>query len=128
MEEIGVDQQANPDAREVWYDGVDQDCDEGSDYDADGDGFDSDAYGGTDCDDADLTINTDGEEQLCNGIDDDCDESTSDGDPSIDTSKRCGFSCLTPEHGAVIEGSVLFAWQPSLTIGSLIYTDGSVRR
>ena len=43
----------NPDATEVWYDGVDADCDATSDYDADGDGYDSDAHGGTDEDDAD---------------------------------------------------------------------------
>ncbi len=40
-------------APEVWYDGVDSDCDGGSDYDQDGDGYDSDAHGGADCDDLD---------------------------------------------------------------------------
>ncbi|MEC8424085.1 MAG: MopE-related protein, partial [Myxococcota bacterium] len=39
----------NPDAAEVWYDGTDQDCDGASDLDADGDGYDSDAFGGADC-------------------------------------------------------------------------------
>jgi hypothetical protein len=42
-------------APETWYDGVDQDCNGGSDFDQDGDGFDSSSYGyGTsdDCDDA----------------------------------------------------------------------------
>ncbi|MCB9792047.1 MAG: hypothetical protein H6741_04915 [Alphaproteobacteria bacterium] len=43
----------NPDAPERWYDAVDQDCDGGSDYDADGDGFDSASHGGDDCDDGD---------------------------------------------------------------------------
>ena len=43
-----------PGAEEVWYDGIDQDCAEDSDDDADGDGHD--AYleaGGDDCDDTD---------------------------------------------------------------------------
>ena len=30
-----------PGATEVWYDGVDQDCDQASDFDQDGDGFDA---------------------------------------------------------------------------------------
>ena len=45
-----------PGAAETYYDGVDSNCDAGSDYDADGDGFDSDAHGGTDCNDTDATI------------------------------------------------------------------------
>ncbi|HCH61931.1 MAG TPA: hypothetical protein DFR83_03940, partial [Deltaproteobacteria bacterium] len=38
------------------YDGVDSDCDGASDYDADSDGYDSDAYSGEDCDDTDNTV------------------------------------------------------------------------
>ena len=39
----------HPGAEEVWYDGVDQNCDEASDYDQDGDGFENEE----DCDDTD---------------------------------------------------------------------------
>ena len=46
----------NPGASEIWYDGTDADCDDGSDYDADRDGSDSDSYGGEDCDDADASL------------------------------------------------------------------------
>ena len=38
------DPNINPLAHEIWYDGVDQDCD-GNDGDADGDGYDSEAVG-----------------------------------------------------------------------------------
>ena len=42
---------AHPGAPEVWYDGVDQACDGGSDFDQDGDGHDAVAYGGDDAND-----------------------------------------------------------------------------
>lgn len=45
-----------PGAAETWYDGVDQDCDDWSDYDADGDGHDSADYDGDDCDDGDPNV------------------------------------------------------------------------
>ncbi|MCB9760004.1 MAG: FG-GAP repeat protein [Alphaproteobacteria bacterium] len=44
-----------PGATDPWYDGVDSDCAEDSDFDQDGDGFDSDQYGGDDCEDTDAT-------------------------------------------------------------------------
>ena len=42
-----------PGAVELWYDGIEGDCAGGSDLDQDGDGYDSDAHGGDDCDDLD---------------------------------------------------------------------------
>ena len=54
-----ADGSVNPDATETWYDGVDADCDGASDYDADGDGVDSDEHSGTDCDDTDATLSQD---------------------------------------------------------------------
>jgi len=50
------DQSTHPGAEETWYDGIDQDCLGDSDYDADGDGWDSAAHGGTDCDDTDPDV------------------------------------------------------------------------
>ena len=47
------DSSVNPGAVETWYDGIDQDCDGAPEYDADGDGDPSDAYGGEDCEDTD---------------------------------------------------------------------------
>lgn len=67
-----ADPAVNPEAEEIWYDGVDQDCDGASDFDADGDGHDSDQYGGVDCDDTDPAVGPDAEERP-NERDDDCD-------------------------------------------------------
>jgi fibro-slime domain-containing protein/MYXO-CTERM domain-containing protein len=67
------DASVNPDATEVWYDGVDQDCDGASDYDQDGDGDDAEAYGGTDCDDLDATAYGGAVEVWYDGVDQDCD-------------------------------------------------------
>jgi MYXO-CTERM domain-containing protein len=47
------DPTVHPGAEETWYDGINQDCSLGSDYDADGDGHDASEYGGEDCDDND---------------------------------------------------------------------------
>lgn len=61
-----------PGAPDEPYDGVDADCAGDSDFDADGDGFDSDAYDGDDCDDANDQVFPGGTE-MCDGLDGDCD-------------------------------------------------------
>jgi hypothetical protein len=63
----------NPGADEVWYDGVDQDCAEDDDNDADGDGFVAMSQGGDDCADDNAGVNPDAVEVCNNGVDDDCD-------------------------------------------------------
>ena len=60
-------------ALEVWYDGVDQNCDGMSDFDQDGDGENSDLFGGVDCDDTDPFINTYALDTTQDGVDQDCD-------------------------------------------------------
>ncbi len=70
-----------PFAVDLWYDGVDQDCDGANDYDRDGDGYAWDAYGGDDCNDDDPNIHP-GEPEVCDDdIDQDCDG----------TSNACSF-------------------------------------
>lgn len=49
------DPEISPGEDEVWYDGIDADCDGESDYDADSDGYDHIDYGGEDCADTDPT-------------------------------------------------------------------------
>ncbi len=67
----------HPNAQEVPYDGLDNDCDEATlDDDLDQDGYgvlDEDGmYVGTDCEDLNAAINP-GVDEVCDGIDNDCD-------------------------------------------------------
>ncbi len=67
----------NPDAEEIVYNGIDDDCDENTlDDDLDQDGF----LLADDCNDQDSNINPDQTEIPYNGIDDDCNENTLDDD------------------------------------------------
>ena len=63
----------SPSATEIWYDGVDQNCDSQNDYDQDGDGQASDQHGGTDCNDTDPSSKLGGTEIPYDGKDQDCD-------------------------------------------------------
>ncbi len=64
-----------PGAKDAWYDGVDSDCAGDSDYDQDGDGYESSDHGGDDCADDDAYTNPDTEEICDDGVDNNCDGS-----------------------------------------------------
>ncbi len=76
----------NPAAEEQWYNGIDEDCDGASDFDQDGDGYDSVVHWedpenpnpetgqpGGDCQDVNPTMNPGEEEVWYDGKDADCD-------------------------------------------------------
>jgi hypothetical protein len=70
-----LDGAVNPGAGDVWYDGVDQDCDGADDFDQDGDGVPV----GEDCDDTNSAVNPEIPE-ICDTdkIDHDCDGDQND--------------------------------------------------
>ncbi|RME20736.1 MAG: hypothetical protein D6798_19815, partial [Deltaproteobacteria bacterium] len=85
----------HPGATETWYDGTDQDCDGASDFDADGDGFDTDTTGGDDCDDGRADVHPGATETWYDGTDEDCDGASdydADGD-GFDTDTTGGDDC-----------------------------------
>ncbi len=79
-----VDPARSPGATELWYDGVDQNCDGSSDYDADADGYDGSTWGGSDCADDESAIHP-GALELCEGTftDEDCDGLVNADDPDL---------------------------------------------
>ena len=84
-----TDATVNPGAVEVWYDGLDADCAGDSDYDADADGFDSDAHSGTDCDDTDASVYVGAADAWYDGVDSDCAgnsdfDADADGDDAVE--------------------------------------------
>ncbi|MFT6161789.1 MAG: hypothetical protein ACJA00_004387 [Myxococcota bacterium] len=82
---VDTDRTIFPTAEEVWYDGIDQNCDERNDFDQDNDGFAFASPDFVDCDDQDAAVNTDAEETWYDGIDQDCDQANDfdqDGDGS----------------------------------------------
>ena len=68
-----ADPNTGPGAQEIWYDGIDQNCNGDNDYDEDGDGFTSSSYGGTDCDETDASVNPNATETWYDGVDQNCD-------------------------------------------------------
>ncbi len=77
-----------PNATEIPYDGIDQDCVDGDLSDADGDGFDGGPAGSDadDCDDNNAEISPGTAEVYYDGIDNDCDLGTVDNDQDGDGS------------------------------------------
>ncbi|MFZ5479351.1 MAG: MopE-related protein, partial [Myxococcota bacterium] len=99
-----------PEAAETWYDGVDQDCDGASDFDQDIDGYDSDAFGGDDCDDSSAGANPGASETWYDGVDQNCDGASdydADGD-GYDGDAYGGSDCDDSDAG--FNPGVVEAW------------------
>ena len=90
------DATVNPDAEEVWYDGVDQDCAGDDDYDQDADGDRSEDHGGADCDDTDPSTSSRADEKL-DRIDHDCDGAVDGG--TLTAASRAAFWPRAPDIG-----------------------------
>lgn len=67
------DPQIHPRAEEIWYDGIDQNCDGQDDFDQDGDGYRSDKHGGDDCNDRARKVHPCAPEFIDNYSDNNCD-------------------------------------------------------
>ena len=102
----------NPGVAEVCDDGVDNNCDGNIDEgcsscpDADGDGYEDAACGGTDCDDGNFFVNPGAVEICDDGIDNDCNGDI-DGDDAA-----CGSSCLPAGCAVLVKRRVLLAPLP----------------
>ena len=99
-----TDASVSPAADEVWYDGVDQDCD-GNDSDQDEDGFDAEAIGGEDCDDTEPDAFPGNTEVWYDGIDQDCDGNDSDQDGDLFDATEVGGPDCDDLDPAVLPGA-----------------------
>ena len=118
------DPDINPGATEVWYDGIDANCDTLDDYDADQDGWVPEAWlddpdsQDADCDDADADINPGATELWYDGVDQDCEE---DFDYDADAD---GF--VPSEHLALVSTEVQETYGIDPDLADCDDTDGEV--
>ncbi len=89
----------DPSVTEVWYDGVDANCDGHSDFDQDFDDSDSEAWGGADCADEDASIFPEATEDWYDGVDQNCDRAN-DWDADSD-----GYTSLYQPDGDGVYGT-----------------------
>jgi hypothetical protein len=94
---------AYPGAEEVWYDGIDQDCAGGDDYDADEDGYTVTGTSDDDCNDQDDTVNP-GAKEVCGDLtDNNCDGTPGD-------CRQTGSETLNPDDALARKGYTSWAY------------------
>jgi hypothetical protein len=106
----------NPGMEEVWYNGIDENCDGASDYDQDGDGYESSVFnedplmGGGDCQDVNPNIHPGAPDAWYDGADTNCD-GINDYDADADTwtsSDYGGEDCDDTDPSVNPEGAEVF--------------------
>ena len=110
---------------EVWYDGIDSNCDGVDDYDQDGDGYGALSAGrGSDCDDTDPLVNIEVEEKL-NGMDDNCDDIIDQDVPGFNSDETYTGVATNDAFGyAVIMGDMDEDGYDDLMVGVTGYNGG----
>ncbi len=86
------DRDVHPDATEVPYNGVDEDCQDGDLVDVDGDGYSAVEAGGDDCADANASIHPDAEETCGDSRDNNCSGQADEGCNTKDVTNPGGLS------------------------------------
>ena len=104
-----TDATISPLSAEIWYDGVDQNCDGASDYDKDADGYLSSDHGGDDCDDDNEDTHPSIPDICSDGVDNNC-----DGEADICTQNAV---LLGTEQGDMF-GSAVAVWNDMVFVGS----------
>lgn len=124
-----ADPTINPRAIEIAYDGVDSDCDGGSDFDRDGDGYDSAEHGGDDCDDFDPAF-APGAPELCDHDDNDCDDLVDEDAVATLTSEDEPPEAFPSIEGAVaaaVSGDTVWVCEGDWTVPPLDISDVTLR-